>query len=143
MVKRGPHLRPQASEGEAQHGLFCWTRCVGQGNERLHRFRNSKAVGAVFGLTPSKYQSGQIALGQPYSPPELARRHVDQHQVHGPAAKPVLGLRRRPGRQINFMAVETAHPRAMHRNLATMEADLALGAAPAITNATSAAAMPR
>jgi Transposase IS116/IS110/IS902 family len=24
------------------------------------RFRNSKAVGAVFGLTPSKYQSGQI-----------------------------------------------------------------------------------
>jgi hypothetical protein len=23
MVKRGPHLRPQASEGEAQHGLFC------------------------------------------------------------------------------------------------------------------------
>jgi hypothetical protein len=24
MVKRGPHMRPQASEGEAQHGLFCW-----------------------------------------------------------------------------------------------------------------------
>jgi transposase len=24
------------------------------------RFRNSKAVGAVFGLTPSKYQSGEI-----------------------------------------------------------------------------------
>src|SRR5499427_8940957 len=22
MVKRGPHMRPQASEGEAQHGLF-------------------------------------------------------------------------------------------------------------------------
>src|SRR5262249_44708365 len=37
MVKRGPHLRPQASEGEAKHGLFCWTGCVGQGNERLHR----------------------------------------------------------------------------------------------------------
>src|SRR5262249_47035786 len=30
MVKRGPHMRPQASEGEAQHGLFCWTRRVGQ-----------------------------------------------------------------------------------------------------------------
>jgi len=29
-------LRPQASEGEAQHGLFCWTRPVGQGNEHLH-----------------------------------------------------------------------------------------------------------
>jgi len=25
-----------------------------------HAFRNSKAVGAVFGLTPSKYQSGEI-----------------------------------------------------------------------------------
>ena len=24
------------------------------------RFRNSKAVGAVFGLTPSKYQSGEV-----------------------------------------------------------------------------------
>ena len=24
------------------------------------RFRNSKAVGAVFGLTPAKYQSGEI-----------------------------------------------------------------------------------
>jgi hypothetical protein len=22
---------------DAQHGLFCWTRCVGQGDERLHR----------------------------------------------------------------------------------------------------------
>src|SRR5215510_3066798 len=30
MVKRGPCMRPQASEGEAQHGLFCWTRRVGQ-----------------------------------------------------------------------------------------------------------------
>src|SRR5262249_10873424 len=37
MVKRGPWLRPQASEGEAQHGPFCWTRCVGRGNERPWR----------------------------------------------------------------------------------------------------------
>ncbi len=28
--------RPQASEGEAQHGPFCWTRRFGQGDERLH-----------------------------------------------------------------------------------------------------------
>src|SRR5262245_16442887 len=34
MVKRDPHVRPQASEGEAHHGLFCWTRRVGQGDER-------------------------------------------------------------------------------------------------------------
>src|SRR5260221_652231 len=40
MVKRGPHMRPQASEGEAQHDLFCWTRCVGQGNERRAGLRN-------------------------------------------------------------------------------------------------------
>jgi hypothetical protein len=36
MVKRGPWSRPQASEGEAQHGAFCWTRRFGQGHERLH-----------------------------------------------------------------------------------------------------------
>ena len=29
-------LRPQASEGEAQHGPFCWTRRIGQGDQRLH-----------------------------------------------------------------------------------------------------------
>jgi hypothetical protein len=36
--------------------------------------------------------------------------HVDtliKHQVHGPAAKPVLGLCRCPDRQRNFMAVIT------------------------------------
>src|ERR1700691_1877239 len=36
MVKRGPCVRPQASEGEAQHGPFCGTRRIGQG-ERLYR----------------------------------------------------------------------------------------------------------
>src|ERR1035441_6660457 len=36
MVKRGPHSRPQASEGEAQHGPFCWTRRFSQGDECLH-----------------------------------------------------------------------------------------------------------
>src|SRR5258706_15326892 len=36
MVKRGPLLRPQASEGEAQHGPFCWIGRMGQGNEHLH-----------------------------------------------------------------------------------------------------------
>src|SRR5713101_3953514 len=25
------------NDREAQHGLFCWTGCVGQGDERLHR----------------------------------------------------------------------------------------------------------
>src|SRR5215207_2670939 len=35
MVKRGPHVRPQASEGEAQPGPFCWIRRFGQGDEPL------------------------------------------------------------------------------------------------------------
>src|SRR5262249_36426664 len=85
----------------------------------------------------------QIALGQPHGTPELARRHVDQHQVHGPAAKPVLGLCRRPGRQCNFMAVVTAHPRAMHSNLATIKTDLSLGPAPAVADPASATMMRR
>ena len=37
MVKRGHRgYGPQASEGEAQHGLFCGTRRFGQGYQRLH-----------------------------------------------------------------------------------------------------------
>src|SRR4029434_6085166 len=36
MVKRGPWSRPQASEGEAQHGAFCWIGRIGQGDECLH-----------------------------------------------------------------------------------------------------------
>jgi len=31
-----PLYGPQASEGEAQHGPFCWTGRLGQGHERLH-----------------------------------------------------------------------------------------------------------
>jgi hypothetical protein len=31
-----PLYGPQASEGEAQHGPFCWTGRFGQGHERLH-----------------------------------------------------------------------------------------------------------
>jgi hypothetical protein len=85
----------------------------------------------------------QVAFRKPDSPPEFARRHVDQHQVHGPAAKPVLGLRRRLARQRNFMTIEAAHPRPMHRNLATVEADLALRRTPAVADAASAAAVRR
>src|ERR1700692_2892457 len=35
-VKRGPWLRPQASEGEAQHGPFWRIGRIGQGDEHLH-----------------------------------------------------------------------------------------------------------
>ena len=65
----------------------------------------------VGGLTARERR--QITLWQSHSTPQLARRDVDQHEVHGPAAKPVFRLCRPPGRQHNFMAVVTAHPRAM------------------------------
>src|SRR4029079_3557643 len=42
MVKRGPLVRPQASEGEAQHGPFCWTGRVGQGDQRLRCGRDGQ-----------------------------------------------------------------------------------------------------
>ena len=76
----------------------------------------------------------QIALGQPHRALKLARRYVDQHQVHRPAAKPILGLGRPPGRQRNLVAV-AAHARPTHINLAAVEADLSLRRAPALANA--------
>ena len=72
----------------------------------------------------------QIALRQPHRAPQLARRHVDQHQVHRPPAKPVLGLRRLPARQRNLAAGGAAQARAAHRHLAAVEADLPFGYAP-------------
>ena len=42
---------------------------------------------AMIGRSPSGSRTARLSLRV---------RHVDQHQVHGPAAKPVLGLRRRP-----------------------------------------------
>jgi hypothetical protein len=38
-------LRPQASEGEAQHGPFCWTRRFGQGNPRSGSPRRAPQTG--------------------------------------------------------------------------------------------------
>ena len=46
MVKRGPR-RPQASEGEAQHGAFCGTGRFGQGDQRLHGGDTGKIVREV------------------------------------------------------------------------------------------------
>jgi hypothetical protein len=39
------------------------------------------------------------------------------------------------------MAVKATYPQAMNRNIAAMEADLALGLAPAVADAASIAAM--
>ena len=85
---------------------------------------------AMIGRSPSGSRKARLSLRV-------------EHQVHGPAAKPVLRLRRRPARQRNFMTIEAAHPRPMHRNLAAVEADLALRRAPAVAHPASAAAVRR
>ena len=41
------------------------------------------------------------------------------------------------------MAVEATHPRPMHSNIAAVEADLALGPAPAVADTAAAAAVRR
>src|SRR4051812_7255558 len=56
-------------------------------------------------------------------------------------AKPVLGLCRRPGRQLDFAPDVAAHARPMHGELAAVEANLAFGRAPALADAVLAAAI--
>src|SRR5450759_34627 len=59
MVERGPHSRPQASEGEAQHGPFCRTRRISQGNKYLHRGRHRQDRAGSEGCE----RTGSIAVG--------------------------------------------------------------------------------
>src|SRR5216683_6395214 len=84
---------------------------------------------------------GNIALGKPHRSAEFPRRYVDQHQVHRPLAEPVLRDRTLPARQRQFMALEVAHAGPLNRHLAGVEADLALGSAPAMTAPAIAAGM--
>src|SRR5215471_21483744 len=75
--------------------------------DRLDAIHSASPREAADFEVPSPAMTGRSPAGQPHGTPELVRRHVDQHQVHGPAAKPVLGLWRPPGRQRDFMAVVT------------------------------------
>src|SRR5262249_44748614 len=59
------------------------------------------------------------------------------------AAKPVLGLCRCPGRQLDFAPVVAAHAWPMHNDLAAVEADLAFGRAPALADAVLVATIRR
>src|SRR2546430_3125263 len=92
---------------------------------------------------PSPAMTGRSPSGSRTARLSLRVDTLISIRVHGPAAKPVFRLCRPPGRQRNFMAVVTAHPRAMHSNLATMETDLSLGPAPAVADAASATIMRR
>src|ERR1035437_3010715 len=84
---------------------------------------------------------GNIALGKPYGSAQFPRRYVDQHQVHRPLAEPVLRDRTLPARQRQFLAPEVAHAGPLNRHLAGVEADLALGSAPAMAAPAIAAGM--
>src|SRR5712691_4281479 len=83
-----------------------------------------------------------VPLGQSYRTPKLARRHVDQHQVHRPLAEPVFVDRLLPACQRQFFPVEPAYPRPLDCDLASVEADLARRAPPAMTAPVLAARMP-
>src|SRR3979411_2727811 len=83
-----------------------------------------------------------VSLRQSYRTPELARRHVDQHQVHRPLAEPVLVDRLLPACQRQFFPVEPAYPRPLDYDLTSVETDLALCAPPAMTAPVLAARMP-
>src|SRR5215813_3028738 len=62
MVKRGPLSRPQASEGEAQHGPFCWTGRFGQGDERLHSgWRGEDRAGSEGGERTGRFAACVLA----------------------------------------------------------------------------------
>ena len=75
----------------------------------LRRQRHEPARGRrLRGAVPG--DGRQVPLGQPHRALKLARRHVDQHQVHRPAAKPVLGLRRRPARQAQLRGRRSRAP---------------------------------
>src|SRR5262245_41579961 len=67
---------------------------------------------ATAGRSPSGSRTARLSFW---------RRYVDQHQVHRPAAKPVLGRGGGPRRQCNLMALVAAHARVPHDNLAAVE----------------------
>src|SRR5205814_8050010 len=83
-----------------------------------------------------------VALRQSDRTPKLARRHVDQHQVHRPSAEPIFLDRLLPACQRQFLPIEGAHPRPLDCDLAGVEANLACRAPPAMTATVLAARMP-
>src|SRR6516162_5734787 len=81
---------------------------------------------------PAPFSAGTSPPGRRTARPNLRRRHVDQHQVHGPLAQPILGHRRFPARQRYLAAGAGPHSRSLQLDLARVEAQLSLGPPPAI-----------
>src|SRR5947207_6098932 len=67
---------------------------------RRRRFRQPRAFG-----------SRHVALGQAHRTAELARRDIDQHLVHRPAAQPIFPQRGFPTGKRLLLAVEATKPR--------------------------------
>ena len=85
------------------------------------------------GFVPDKILTDDLrSYGQPNRTGKLAGRDVDQHLVHGPLAKPVLGNRRLPARHSLLPPIETAKPWPLDLDLAAVEPDLALRLPPAV-----------
>ena len=91
---------------------------------------------------PASRRRRNVSLRQSYCTPELARRHVDQHQVHRPRAEPVLVYSLLQLSSGSSLPVEPAYPRPLDYDLASVETDLALRAPPAMTAPILAARMP-
>lgn len=73
-----------------------------------------------------------ISFRKSHRPSEPPRRGVDQHQVHRPAAEPVLLHRAIPARECHLPPIDGPHPRMLERDLAAVKPDPAARRAPAV-----------
>ena len=75
MVERGPHSRPQASEGEAQHGPFCRTRRIGRIGDQAAA--SDVEAGGVdrWQLVPRRKRDDQVAMDHRRLRGRLQRAH--------------------------------------------------------------------
>src|SRR5208282_6488627 len=85
------------------------------------RFGHARTVGRA-----------NIAFRQADRTTELARRDVDEHQVHRPLAQQVFGHGLIPARQGHLFPVAGADPGALKLDLAAMEAQFPFGLPPAM-----------
>jgi transposase len=85
------------------------------------RFRNSKAVGAVFGLTPSKYQSGEIDRSG-----RISRRGDEMMRMMLYEAAQVMLLRSAKWSWLKAWAMKIARHRGMKKAIVALARRLAV-----------------
>src|ERR1700740_1524448 len=103
MVKRGPWSRPQASEGEAQHGPFCRNGRIGQGEECLNfGGRGQDREGSEGGERASSTSEGS---GESRLPLQADRT--------GSRAVVAMAIQRSGRTELPVICVETRHMQAV------------------------------